>query len=253
MRLTWLGHASLVLDLDGVRILTDPLLGRHSGPLRRRGPVPRSEQWRDARAVLVSHLHHDHAELSSLRRVAAPVLTADANAGFLRRRGLTAHGLGEGWGRDWHQVDSSDVRVRLTRAVHGDRPMPHRPNQANGHLVVGSGLRVWVAGDTDLYPELERVPELAGGEIDLAVVPVWGWGPRLSGGHLTPATAAEACRAVGAKAALPYHWGTFHPPFLAGRPAGWMDLPGRDFAEGLERRAPGCRALVLDPGGTVEL
>lgn len=249
LRLTWLGHASLVLDLDGIRIVTDPLLRPHLGVLRRRGAPPTREQWRGTDAVLVSHLHHDHADLSSLRMLEAPVLTGEENAGFLRRHDVPGTPVADGW----TSVAGSGMEVRLTRADHGHRPMPHRPNATHGHLLRAGDLRIWVAGDTALHPEMERIPELAGGDIDLAVVPVGGWGPRLSGGHLSPADAAEACRRVAAKVAVPYHWGTFHLPGAAGLPAGWMDRPGPEFLAELERSETGCRAVVLAPGECVTL
>jgi len=248
-RITWLGHASVVLDVDGARIVVDPLLGRHNGILRRRGPAPRRDQWQRPDAVLVSHLHHDHAELSSLRLLPAPILTAPANAAFLRKKGLSATGLGD----EWYDVPGTPVQVRLTRADHGHRPMPHRPNAANGHLVRTPQHLIWLAGDTAFYDDMAAIPDLAGGPIDLAVVPIGGWGPRLSGGHLGPVTASDACRTVGAAAAMPYHWGTLHFPGAAQAPRGWMDAPGEAFAEALPEHAPGCRSLVLTPGQSVDL
>lgn len=249
LRLTWLGHSTMVLDVAGTRLLTDPLLRSRAGPLLRRGPVPRPEQWAGADAVLVSHLHHDHADLPSLRRVDAPVLTAGENAAFLHRRlGLPAPGLDRG-GRE---VGGAGVRVRLTRADHAHRPMPHRPNAAHGHLVLAEGLRIWVAGDTGLYEEMAEIPALAGGPVDVAVVPVGGWGPRLSGGHMTPADAARACRLVGARVAVPYHWGTLFLPGTTRGSRRWLETPGPSFAAALEAQAPGCRAVVLEPGGAWE-
>ena len=250
LRVAWLGHSTLVLDLDGVRLLTDPLLRPHAGVLRRRGPAPRTEQWQDASAVLLSHLHHDHAELPSLFRAEAPVLTAETNAAFLQRHGLeTVAAPKDGW----LDVSGTGVEVRLTRADHGHRPMPHRPNTAHGHLVSVGTRRIWVAGDTSLHDEMESIPELAGGDIDVAFVPVGGWGPRLSGGHLSPEDAAEACRRVGARVAVPYHWGTLHLPGASSRPVGWMDRPGADFVAALDELAPRTRALVLMPGEHSEL
>ena len=64
---TWLGHSTVILDLDGVRIIADPLLRRNSGILRRRGEQPSQPAWAGTDAVLLSHLHHDHAEVSSLK------------------------------------------------------------------------------------------------------------------------------------------------------------------------------------------
>jgi L-ascorbate metabolism protein UlaG (beta-lactamase superfamily) len=249
VRLTWLGHATVVLELDGVRLLTDPLLRARAGPLRRRGPAPTSADVADVDAVLISHLHHDHAELTSIRMLPdLPLLTGPHNAAFLRKRKLTGVGLADTW---WEAgPDGSGVEVRLVRADHHARKMPHRPNDAYGHLVRTPTWRVWLAGDTSLYPEMVELPDLAGGPIDLAVVPVGGWGPRLSGGHMDPEQAARACAVVGARAAVPYHWGTFYVPSQRNTPRGWMDRAGPAFAEALAEQAPGCEARVLRPGDT---
>src|SRR5690606_24240507 len=89
LRITWLGHATTVIDLDGVRLVTDPLVHQHAGMLRRRGLGPRSDAWLGADAVLLSHLHHDHAEPRSLRRMGPVlVLTARAMALWVRMREL---------------------------------------------------------------------------------------------------------------------------------------------------------------------
>ncbi|WP_029288829.1 MBL fold metallo-hydrolase [Cellulomonas sp. HZM] len=249
-RVRWLGHASVVLDVAGKRLLTDPLLRAHAGLLRRRGRTPAREHWAGPDAVLLSHLHHDHAELASLERVRdVPLLTAPANARWLRAHGLP-HATGVATGR-WVEVGA--VRVAPVVAVHGHRPMPHRPNAANGFLVDAPGLRVWFAGDTEPFAAMADLPALAGGAIDLALVPVGGWGPRLSGGHMDPVQAARACAVVGARAAVPVHWGTLHAPASRRLPPGWMDRAGPAFGAALAREAPGCRALVLEPGDAHDL
>jgi L-ascorbate metabolism protein UlaG (beta-lactamase superfamily) len=273
-RLRWLGHATTVLDLDGVRIMTDPLLGRHAGLLRRRGVAPQDRDWQDPDAVLLSHLHHDHAELSSLRRLgSAPVITAPANAAWLRRRGIesavglhenvwftvgsgTGPGLSASSRRVWGSGPDRDVKevmVRLTPALHGERPMPHRPNAANGHLICTPSVTIWIAGDTAPYPAMIGLPELAGAPLDVVVVPVGGWGPRLSGGHMDPVQAAEVCHLVGARVAIPVHWGTLHAPASRRLPPGWMDRAGPAFAAAVAHHAPGCRAVVLETGAQVDL
>jgi len=248
--LAWLGHATVVLDLDGVRVVTDPLLLRHAGLLRRRGPMPTEESWAGADLVLISHLHHDHAELGSLRRLGdLPVVTAPANAHWLRRNGIAgAVGLHDG---DWYEA--GPLHVRLVPAVHGHRPMPHRPNATNGHLVRGPSGTVWVAGDTEPFHGMALLPERAGAPVDLAIVPVGGWGPRLSGGHMDPVQAARACAVVGARHALAVHWGTLHAPISRSLPPGWMNIPGVTFGAALRRFAPGCRNVGLLPGERVEL
>jgi L-ascorbate metabolism protein UlaG (beta-lactamase superfamily) len=250
---TWLGHSTVVLRLDGAAVLTDPLLGRRSGPLLRRGPVPRPDQWEDADGVLVSHLHHDHAELSSLDRVrGVPVLSDVANARWLHRRGVPgAQGLHEG---TWHRVGDTGLRVRQVRADHAHRPMPHRPNAAHGHLLLGPSARIWVVGDTGPYEEMADLPALAGGPLDLALVPIGGWGPRLSAGHLDPEAAARACAAAGVRVAVPVHWGTLYlPGTRAWGPTGWMERPGPAFVEALAEHAPDCRPVLLAPGESAEV
>jgi len=248
--LRWLGHATVVLDVGGTRLVTDPLLRPHAGLLRRSAPAPHPEDWAGAGAVLVSHLHHDHAEIGSLRLLGdVPVLAARANAHWLDRQGLHAVGLGA---EEWWTVPGTAVRVRPVPAEHGHRPMPHRPNATHGFLVVAPGLRVWFAGDTAPYPQMRRLPDLAGGPIDLALVPVGGWGPRLSGGHMDPHQAAEVCEAVGVRWAVPVHWGTLHAPASRRLPPGWMDRAGPAFARALARRAQ-VEPVLLAPGEAVRL
>lgn len=246
MHISWLGHSTVVLQIDRTRVVADPLLRRHNGVLRRRGPQPSRAGWENPDAVLISHLHHDHAEIRSLREMGqAPVLTAPLNAAWLRRHGIAGSiGLGD----QWYDVPHRDVRIRLVRADHAERPMPHRPNQANGHLVRGPSGTAWVVGDTELYDEMSELPTLAGGPIDLAVIPIGGWGSKLSGGHMDPEQAAIACARVAARAAVPVHWGTLHVPMLKERPRGWMDRPGEEFVEALSRHAPDCRPIILEPG-----
>ena len=249
LQFTWLGHSSTVIDIAGARLLTDPILRRHNPPLRRRGPKPDTASWQDADAVLLSHLHHDHADLPSLRRLpGVPVYTAPANAGWLRRRSLDGVPLTEG---EWVAIAGDEVEVALVPAVHHSRKMPHRPNEANGHLVRSRSETVWVAGDTALYAGIADLPELAGGPIDLAVVPIGGWAARLSAGHMGPREAAEACAITGARAAVAVHWGTLYAPWLPDVPRGWMDRPGPEFADALAELAPGCALLEPAPGQTV--
>lgn len=250
---TWLGHSTVVLDIDGVRIVADPLLGRHAGVLRRRGRQPDRSAWKGADAVLLSHLHHDHAEVRSLELLdSAPVLTAPENAAWATAKGLNGRGLAP---QEWVPVGADDraVSVRLVPAVHGARPMPHRPNAANGHLLRGPSGTVWVAGDTELYPDLELLPSWAGGAIDLAVIPIAGWGPRLSPGHLGPEEAATACLMVGAQWAIPVHWNTLYLPTTKMWPGGWMTKPGPAFVDALAREAPTCHPLVLDLGESARI
>ncbi|OJV79679.1 MAG: hypothetical protein BGO37_12085 [Cellulomonas sp. 73-92] len=250
-RVTWLGHASVVLDVAGARLLTDPLLREHAGLLRRRGAAPDPRSWRDPDAVLISHLHYDHAEIGSLELLGStPVVAAPANAHWLRGHGIPGGvALPEG---TWWTVPTARhtraVQVRAIPAVHGDRPMRRRPNAACGFVVRAGDLRIWFAGDTGPHPAMAAVPDLLDGRVDLALVPVGGWGPRLSGGHLDPVEAARACHLVGARAAIPVHWGTLHAPVSRRLPPGWMDRAGPAFLHAARHEAPGCEVVLLAPG-----
>lgn len=228
VRATWLGHSTLVLDLGGVRILTDPVLRARLGVLRRRGSLPVHPHVSDVDAVLLSHLHHDHADLPTLRRFAhAPVLTAPVNAVWARSQGLDAPDIAPD---QWWPVGAS-AQVRLVRADHRARPMPHRPNGAVGMLVRGGGVVVWFAGDTSLYPEIADLPQIAGAPIDLALLPVGGWGPKLSPGHMGPAEAAEAAALCGARHVVPIHFGTLHPRGWPTSRLDWTTAPGLRLLE----------------------
>jgi len=244
LTVTWLGHSTVVVDLAGCRIVTDPLLLKHNGPLRRRTPRPTAPQWGSVDAVLLSHLHHDHAELRSLRMLGAvPVITGPRNAAW-----VTKHRLRGVCPDDW--MDVGDVQVRLVKAVHHSRPMPHRPNDANGHLVRSGTTTVWAAGDTSLYDEMTELPQLAGADrVDLALVPIGGWGPRLSAGHMGPPEAATACAMTRARYALPVHWGTLHAPTTTWF-SDWFDRPLEQFARALAATAPDCELVRLQPGQT---
>jgi L-ascorbate metabolism protein UlaG (beta-lactamase superfamily) len=245
LELTWLGHSTVVIDIGGVRLLTDPLLFRHAPPLRRRWSRPDPAQWSGADAVLLSHLHHDHAELRSLRRLgSAPIVTAPVNAEWLRSKGLR-HPVG--LDDEWYDVGGG-VDVRLVPAVHGARPMPHRPNAANGHLIRSADAVVWVAGDTELFDDMAELHRWAGRRLTVALVPIGGWGPRLSKGHLDPAAAAAACALADPDWVLPVHWGTLHLPGGRNIPRGWMDRGLPSFRDALARVAPKSRLITLQPG-----
>jgi L-ascorbate metabolism protein UlaG (beta-lactamase superfamily) len=244
VHVTWLGHASVLLELGGARVLTDPLLRRRLGPLSRRHDLPLHAHVDEVDAVLLSHLHHDHADLPSLRRLGhVPVVTDPDNARWARRQGLDAPEVPR---EDWVPL-APGVDTRLVRADHDARPMPHRPNAANGMLVRGGGVVVWFAGDTSLYPQMSDLPDLAGAPVDLALLPVGGWGPRLSPGHMGPREAAEAAALCGARHVVPVHYGTIHPSGWPRRGLAWTSAPAHRFGEQLAEWTD-ARADVLDVG-----
>jgi L-ascorbate metabolism protein UlaG (beta-lactamase superfamily) len=237
-RLTWLGHSTVVIDVDGTRLVTDPVLRRRIWHLRREAAAEPGA----VDGILVSHTHFDHLDRASLRRFdsAVPVV-APTGAGTLLRR----------WGRvQVLEVDAGDelelggLAVRATPAEHESSRGPFSARTASLGYVLRGSTSVYFAGDTDLFPGMAEL-----GPVDVAVLPVSGWGPKLPAGHLDPRGAAEALRLLRPRIAVPVHWGTFRTPF-APRPD---DGPAREFARAAAELAPEVEVRVLAIGETLAL
>jgi L-ascorbate metabolism protein UlaG (beta-lactamase superfamily) len=243
-RIVWLGHATVLVELDGVRVLTDPMLRGRLAHLRRHGPVPALPAALDA--VLISHLHRDHADAPTLRRVPAdvPVIGPRGTAAALRHG--AAHALEVG-GR----VDlTAGVAVQVVPARHQTRRnLLGATTDALGFLVEGS-RRVYFAGDTDLFSGMAHIGAAG---LDVALLPVWGWGTSLGPGHLDPDRAARAVALLRPRIAVPIHWGTYLPLGMGRRHRHLLRQPGRDFAAAVAREAPDVRTVVLAPGEALDL
>ena len=227
----FLGHSTVRVELAGSVVLTDPVLTARIGPLLRVGPLPRPRDWADTDLVLLSHLHGDHLHLPSLRLLAAVgarVVVPRGAGGWVRARGIARVAeLAPG-----ETLAHRELLVTGVPAVHsGHRwgPRSQRGPQARamGHLVEGAGLRLYAAGDTDLFAGMAALPRP-----DVALLPVWGWGPTLGPGHLDPERAAVAVARLRPRVAVPVHWGTFAL-------AGLVRAPGRHGAR--------MRRLLHDP------
>jgi L-ascorbate metabolism protein UlaG (beta-lactamase superfamily) len=234
--LTWLGHSTVLIELGGARLITDPLLRPRVAHLLREAAEPGDLGRLDA--ILISHAHHDHLDKASLRRLdpGAQVVAPRAAARMLRSTGRTVHTLDAG-----DAVDLAGVRVEAVPAVHDGRRIPiGRPSSGVGFVVGG----VYFAGDTEPYAEMARLA----GTLDAALVPISGWGPKTGPGHMGPRDAANALALLRPALAVPIHWGTYRR--IGHRPSG---DPAREFEAHAAELAPGVRVAVLSPGGSVEI
>ncbi|ADB51384.1 MBL fold metallo-hydrolase [Conexibacter woesei] len=245
-RITWLGHATVLIETrDGTRLLTDPVLRSRVAHLRRHTPTPTAEAIGRVDGVLVSHVHHDHLDRPSLKGL------SQTSTGILLPRG--AGQLVRSLPFDpVHQVTAGDAvgvggtEVHVVPAWHPTRRWPRSAElEALGYVVDG----VWFAGDTDLDDGMEALR----GSVDVALVPIWGWGPSLGPGHLDPEGAARAVALVAPRVAIPIHWGTYLPFGLTRRHGHLLRAPALQFAAHVARYAPSVRVETLSPGETLEL
>jgi L-ascorbate metabolism protein UlaG (beta-lactamase superfamily) len=251
LSVTFAGHATVLLELDGVRLLTDPLLRKRIGVLIRRSPVPPASLHRDLGAVLVSHAHLDHLDVPSLRLIdrRTPVVVPRGLGTLLRRLGFEPLEVEVGDEVEIAPVHAAGtpgtthVRVRAVPADHAGTRYPLvGESPALGYIVEG-GLSVYFAGDTGLYDEMRDL-----GPLDVAVLPVGGWGPRLPSDHLNPLSAAKALELLRPAACVPVHWGTIYPPWLPPAfNARWSEWPYA-FARYAAHLVPEVDVRILQPG-----
>lgn len=272
-RIVFLGHATVLIEVDGVRLLTDPLLRGRVAHLRRQVSPIDPSVWAGTDAVLISHLHYDHLDLPSLRLLGLDtLLLVPVGAGaMLRREGftnVTELSVGEA-------ANVGALAVTAVPASHDGRrrvgPGSLRA-ETLGYLVRGRRT-VYFAGDTELFDgmadimsssdlddpsEMTRPSDLddpsdSPAQLDVALLPVAGWGPTLGPGHMDPLDAARAAGLLAPRIAIPIHWGTLSPIGTAARHRTRLGDPPRVFAEHLASLAPSVEVRVLEPGGETTL
>ena len=229
--------------MDGVGFATDPLLRRRIGPLHNTGHLAPPAEIARVDVVLLSHLHRDHTDLPSLARFPAGtrvVVPAGGAAWLSRRIRATVQQL------DADETTTfGSVTVRAVHADHDGRRGFGGPRAvALGYLLSGS-RSVYAAGDTDIFPAMESVPDDGG--LDVALLPVSGWGLTLGPGHLDAARAARALTLLRPRMALPVHWGTLRVPVLWRLRPDRYTTPAEDFARHAAVEAPECRVLSAVP------
>jgi L-ascorbate metabolism protein UlaG (beta-lactamase superfamily) len=245
-RIEYVGHATVFVDLDGVRLLTDPLLRNRVAHLRRASPVS-SRTGRGVDAVLISHAHYDHLDLPSLEKLGkkVPIVVPKGLGGLLRKRRFEAVVEVE----EGESLSIGDLPIRAVPAEHdaGRGPLGASA-QPVGYVISGS-KSIYFAGDTDLFDEMSGL-----GPVDVGLIPIWGWGPGLGKGHLDPERAAEAVARIHPKLVVPIHWGTYFPIHLGlkGRPQ-FVDLPPAAFVTAVGEKAPEVDVRVLRAGEELDL
>jgi L-ascorbate metabolism protein UlaG (beta-lactamase superfamily) len=234
---TWLGHATVVVDLDGQRVVTDPVLRRRVVHLRRdrAAAVPEGVS-----GVLLSHLHYDHLDVPSLKAFARelPVVVPRGGAGLLRAfADVREIGPGE-------SIELGGLRIDAVEADHDGRRHPGGARgPALGYVLRGS-RSVYFAGDTDLFAGMAAFAPL-----DVALLPVAGWGKKVGPGHLDPQRAAAAVALLQPRVAVPIHWGTYR----VGRRNAGSTAPAEAFARAAAQLAPDVRVEILAVAGTLSL
>lgn len=256
MRITYIGHATLLLEFGGVRILTDPNFDPAlAGFLRRVAPPGIAlAELPPLDAVLVTHAHADHLSFASLREIPqhVPVFAPPAVMQWLRLRGYRqAEPVAPG-----ETIGIGDVRLSAAAAKHlGSRYGVDRwRSAANMYLLEHAQSTCFFAGDTGLSPDTHRLVEervhQQGRTLDLALLPIghapW-WKPRYRTGHLTYDDALTLWERLGARWFVPYHWGTFH--HLTSGP---FDAIHR-LRHRLTEHAAQHRVRILDPGESLDV
>ena len=240
--ITYLGHATALLDLPGLRILTDPFLRDRLGPLRRHGPTPQPGAIGPIGFVAISHAHPDHFDRQSLTSLAGDplVVVPRGLGGIVRRIGLRAREVVVG------EAVTLAPGWTITAVPAGHWRGPSAPRAAAvGYLIEGPGQAgIYFAGDTAPYAGMRTFAD----RVDIALLPVGSWGPHLSPGHLSPRTAAEVARTLGARVAVPIHWGTLYPPRVERVLGGRLTEPANRFVAWAARLAPELDVRDLAPG-----
>ncbi len=218
LRVTFIGHATTLVQLDGVNVLTDPQYAERAspvsfaGPARIRAPGIRFEDLPKIDVVLVSHNHYDHLDLETLRALMErdhPLIVTGLGNDLL----LTEEGIGPVKAQDWWQtVDVLGVKVTTVENQHfSARGLSDRDATLwTAFVVTGPSGSFYFAGDTGYGDHFKRVaakfPSLR-----LAILPIGAYLPRwfMSSVHVDPAQAVQAMQDLGAQTALGMHFGTF--------------------------------------------
>jgi L-ascorbate metabolism protein UlaG (beta-lactamase superfamily) len=219
LRATWLGHSTVLIEIDGVHVLTDPVWGPRASPSRLAGPKrfqPVPIRLRDLPridVVALSHDHYDHLDLptvTALARTEVPFVTSLGVGAHLEAFGIPPERITE---LDWwesHRLPGTDVEITAAPSQHfSGRGLKDRNATLWSSLVIRSPRHaVFFSGDTGLTSEYAVIRERLG-PFDLVMLEVGAFHPAWGDIHLGPVHAIEAHALLGGGVLLPVHWGTF--------------------------------------------
>jgi L-ascorbate metabolism protein UlaG (beta-lactamase superfamily) len=220
LRATWLGHSTVLIEIDGHRVLTDPVWGTRASPFRLLGPkrfqpVPlRLRHMPEVDVVVISHDHYDHLDYPTIRALArhsrVPFVTSLGVGAHLQAWGVAAERITE---LDWwesHRVPGTGLTITAAPSQHfSGRGFKDRNATLWSSMVVQSERhRVFFSGDTGLTTEYALIRERLG-PFDLVMLEVGAFHPAWGDIHLGPLNALKAHALLGGGAFLPVHWGTF--------------------------------------------
>ena len=258
LRITMVGHATLLVQAAGVNLLTDPVWSERASPLALAGPKRATapgvafDDLPPIDAVLLSHNHYDHLNVATLRRLHAvhtPLMVMPLGNDATVRRAVPSARIAVG---DWHdRIEVAPaVTVTLTRANHWSaRGVRDRRMALWAGLFVDTPVgSVWFAGDTG-YGDIFRNIREAIGAPDVALIPIGAYAPRwfMAAQHADPVEAVRIMQDVDAGRALGIHWGTFR---LTDEP---REEPVERLAAALTAAGePPARFVAAEPGGVYE-
>lgn len=249
---TWIGHATMLVRMDGVTFLTDPMFSERASPIGFAGPTRLVQPGVPLEAlpaidfVTLSHDHYDHTDLASIRALAV------RGARFVVPLGLGELVRGEGgqaieldW---WQHATIGNIRIHCVPSQHfSGRGLTDQGKRLwAGWVVEGPSRRFYHAGDTGYFPGFAEIGERLG-PIDLAALPIGAYEPAamMRPVHLNPEEAVQAARDVRARRSVGMHFGTFD---LTDEP---LDEPPKRFLAEARRSGVGKRAFVLAIGQTL--
>ncbi len=253
LRVTWFGHSTLLVEVDGRRVLVDPVWGERAspfswmGPRRFLAPLLPLEEVPHVDAVVVSHDHYDHLDMPTIQTM------KDWNTTFIVPLGVGAHL--ESWGVPgdriveldwWERTRLGDVEVVATPARHASGRSPFSRQNGTlwaGFALVGPAHRVCYSGDTGFFPGLHEIGARLG-PFDLAMIEAGAYGRSWPDWHLGPEQAVRASRMVRADVLLPVHWALFNLAFHA-----WTEPAERVLVAARDAKV---KVVIPMPGQSIE-